>query len=97
MQYFLNKHDFPWHETADAMEAMGATEHAKVLRKAIAIWLSEERRIPQTVEEYVDDAQEGDLDEVDGAMYRIEPALECYVEKSLVRKAERKKAALSAN
>lgn len=90
VQYFLNKHDFPWEETADAMEAMGAREHAIILRKAIEIWRAEERRTPHTVEEYVEVAEDDDLWELDGAMYKVTPELEYYIDQSLVRKARQK-------
>jgi len=90
MQYFLNKHYFSWEETVDAMEAMGARDHAKILREAIDIWRAEERRTPKTVEEYAEDAQEGDLWELDGAMYDIRPELEYYIDQSLAAKAKAK-------
>ena len=90
VQYFLNKHDYPWDETADAMEAMGAKEHAIILRKAIKIWRAEERRTPDTVEEYVEEAEDDDLWELDDAMYDVTPMLEYYIDQSLVRKARQK-------
>ena len=90
LQYFLNKHDFPWEETADAMEAMGAEGHAKILREAIEIWRAEERRAAETVDEYVEEAEKDELGDLDSAMYKLEPMLEYYLDRSLVRKARQK-------
>jgi len=87
LQYFLNKHDYPWQETADAMQAMGASEHAAIMRKAIRRWRGKMRIAPTTVEEYLEIERQREFDDLDNAMYDLKPELEYYVYRSLVRKA----------
>jgi len=88
LQYFLNKDDYPWEETANAMEAMGAAEHATIMRQAISRWRGTRRVAPRTVEEYVAIERQGEFNDLDNAMYDLKPELEYYVYRSLVRKAD---------
>ena len=88
LQYFLNGAELPWDETADAMEAIGAIDHAEILREAIERWVSAERQSPKNVEEYVEEAREAEFDDLDGAMYDLDPPLEDYAERAVFRAAK---------
>ncbi|WP_421851897.1 DMP19 family protein [Oricola sp.] len=90
LQYFLNLDDYPWEETADAMENMGAREHARILRRAIVVWRAEQRKPPRTAEEFVEEAQKDELGEFDSAMYRLKPIIEDYLDKSIIQKYKRR-------
>jgi hypothetical protein len=88
LQYFLNKTYLPWEETADAIAAMGAIDHAEILREAIERWRGQSRVRPESAEEYVEEALEAEFDDLDGAMYDLYPPLEDYVEKAVARAAK---------
>jgi hypothetical protein len=91
LQYFLNKTYLPWDETADAIETMGATDHAAILREAIKRWRGSVREAPTTVEEYVEIERLGEFQDLDYAMYDLKPELEYFVYRTLVREARREK------
>jgi hypothetical protein len=88
LQYFLNKTYLPWDETADAIAAMGAIDHAEIMREAIERWQSQSRVRPESAEEYVEEALEAEFDDLDGAMYDLDPPLEDYVKEAVLRAAK---------
>src|SRR5262245_13873224 len=65
LQYFVNEAGRRADEAILALRAMGATCQADILAAALRSWLRVERVPPETVEEYIEIALNGEFDDFD--------------------------------
>lgn len=67
-------------EAIAALEQLGALCHAQVLTDAGELYTSRLRNHPQTVEQYVEEALEGEFDAYDQAFHSCRPSLVKHLE-----------------
>ena len=75
LQYFENQRTARLQETVAGLEELGASCHARVLADAGKIYTSGLRSQPQTAEQYIEEALEGEFDKYDHAFHTCEPSL----------------------
>src|SRR6266446_587366 len=84
-QYFVNQSVLNHSEVISALRAVGATEQASVLAKAVRAPAIRSIRFPQTAQAYLRAEQEADLSEFDKAFGRcsrkIETCLQDFLDK----------------
>ena len=80
LQYFENLGDGRLSETVAALEHIGASCHASVLADAGKFYMGRQRGHPQTVDEYVDVALEGEFDVHDESFHNCKPSLMDHLE-----------------
>jgi hypothetical protein len=62
---------------------LGASNQASVLTEAITLWKSRERSRIETVDEYSEEALEGEFSSLDQHFYECSPSLQECLEKHL--------------
>lgn len=75
LQYFTNRCDDPFGMTVKALHDMGSAELSSTLEAALFKWNSRERNDPESVEEYVTLALEGEFEALDLAFGNAEPGI----------------------
>src|ERR1044071_9813900 len=84
-QYFLNKADFDQDEVVQALAAVGAREHAEILRDALNQVRASPLGTPQTVEQFLESEDAADLTDYDSAFAKCRPSvfdcLQTYLDK----------------
>ena len=84
LQYFENHAGGKAEATLPVLRSIGASKQAEVLQAALRQWTSVARQPAGTVEEYVENALEGEFDEYDHRYAHCEPsiieALERYLD-----------------
>ena len=77
-QYFENRGTVHLGVTLEALELLGATCQQRVLQAAGALWLSDPRPPVETVDEFCEQALEGEFDSYDARFHDCSPSLlEC--------------------
>jgi len=75
LQYFLNRGVAEAHFAVDDLHGLGYQDHSKLLARAVAAWQSSEAPGPESVDEYVERALEGDFDQFDELHACIQPGI----------------------
>ncbi|WP_078427614.1 DMP19 family protein [Alkalihalobacterium alkalinitrilicum] len=83
LQYFLNRGTALVTETAKALEDLGANGQAIIFSKAINVLNSIEISNIESIEEYINEADEGKFFELDLEYYGCEPSINDYLEQYL--------------
>ena len=74
-QYFENPAGKRRHEAIEALLALGLHCQAAVLRQATVFWDSEDRKPPVSVDEFAENALEGEFAELDSTYYACSPTI----------------------
>jgi hypothetical protein len=74
-QYFVNSAGSRAEETVEALVAVGAGEFSHVLKEAIRVWHSAERKLPQTPQEFVQGALDDHFMRLDRRYGEVRPTL----------------------
>ncbi|MFC7686410.1 DUF4375 domain-containing protein [Ureibacillus sp. GCM10028918] len=83
LQYFLNRGTKLVKESVNALKTIGANSQAAILTKALNIFTTMELTKADSVDEYIEMAEEGKFLELDLEYYAIEPAIDDYLEQYL--------------
>jgi hypothetical protein len=87
LQYFENQGTSRLAEVVSALEAIGAPEHAEVLKNAAAQYQASQREPLSTAEEFVDAGLDAEFEPSDSAFGECQPnlqeALERYLQENL--------------
>jgi len=84
-QYFENRGTEHLAATVDALGLLGAACQQQILREAGVLWLSHTHSRIQTVEEFFDEALEGEFESFDSRFHQCSPSLQQCLEAYLVR------------
>lgn len=79
-QYFENKGTQHIQETIDSLKTIGADKQSNILRKAYKLYLSKERKHPNTIAEFVEEESEEEFLKYDIEYYNVEPEVQDLVE-----------------
>lgn len=82
-QFFVNGGEIHLHETLDALGELGLGCQSDILRQAAEVWMSSEHTFPETGEEFVAGALEGELDSHDAAFHDCLPGIGEMLERHL--------------
>jgi len=83
LQYFENKGIVNLDETIESLGKLGAEKHREILIRAKKLFLSKNRKPIESVQEFVDEALEGEYEELDNEFYEIEPDLSELLQRHL--------------
>jgi hypothetical protein len=83
LQYFENRGTELIDATLAALRDIGANKQYKILATASKKWLAVPRPNIETVENYVDEALEGEFEQYDNKYYECEPSINYLLEKFL--------------
>jgi len=83
LQYFENQGTKALDVTAEALKILGAPCHRHILQEAAILYMAGERNPPETADDYVELALEGQFDEFDRRFHACEPSLVNRLEKHL--------------
>ena len=85
LQYFENRGTIQLNDTVHALTIIGANDQAKLLEDAYYIYSGKSRKAINTIEDYVDVAQEGEFNEIDMCFYDCNPQMQDILEEYLNR------------
>ena len=85
LQYFENRGTIQLNETVNALKIIGANDQAKLLEDAYYIYSGKSRNPINTIEDYVDVAQDGEFNEIDMYFYTCKPQMQDILEEYLNR------------
>jgi hypothetical protein len=83
LQYFENTRKKDYSSVINSLRILGASKHAKVLENAVKQLKKKNRKIIESVQEYVDIALEGEYEKYDDAYAEIMPEMNEYLERYL--------------
>jgi hypothetical protein len=83
LQYFENTRGKDYSRVINSLRIIGAIKHAKVLENAVKQLRKKNRKIIESVQEYVDVALEGEYEKYDDAYAEIMPEMNEYLERYL--------------
>ena len=83
LQYFLNSAGRRATDAIAALKTLGALDQAEILSNAVSRWQATDRAIPTTPEEYVEQALEGDFEDLDLRFYSCSPEINFFLERYL--------------
>jgi len=83
MQYFENKFKKDYSGIIKSLNLIGAKKQAKIFEKAVKQFTKKNRKIIETVKEYVEIALEGEYDKYDQEYGKVKPEMNEYLEKYL--------------